>query len=120
MKDDRSLRRPARAGGVSVRVTAAAGIPREAAAALLDASVFGARLVVPAPLAAGAAVQVRLEVPGEAGPVFWPGKVVWSDTQPDGRHHAAVHFEQPLPYHVLRALTEPPVSRKDPPDNAEG
>jgi hypothetical protein len=123
MKNQRlSRRRAARAAAMSIDVYGAGAVPLEMDAALVDASLFGVRLQLPAQLAAGSAIRIRLELASLAGPLFYSGTVVWSALQPDGCHHAGIHFEESLPYRILRELDapEPPVGINDPPATTAG
>jgi hypothetical protein len=82
----------------------ALGVGPNVAAALLDVSEHGARLLLTAGLAPGRAVEVGLEGPGHGRPLALPARVVWCVPAADGHYVTGLRFDEPLAYADLHQL----------------
>jgi hypothetical protein len=79
------------------------GVGRIIGGALLDVSLFGARLSVEERPAVGSEVAVGLEAAGEPRPDLIPADVIWCNPF-DAGYHIGVHFQQPLASTFFQAL----------------
>jgi CheY-like chemotaxis protein len=101
-----SLRRPPK-GGTRLRAHGvAAGAGANIAAAVLDVSRTGARLLLTRDLAPGQEFEVDLEGPG-APPVVRLARAVWSAQAEGGRFVVGAAFGSPLSPDDLYALAQP-------------
>jgi hypothetical protein len=104
-----SIRLPLR---TSVRIECrkgALGFGPNLAAAAVDLSETGVRLVLKSDLPRGQQVEIILQ--GQCQPVKRVGMVAWSKNRPDGAFEVGIHFDSNLSYSDYRDFTQSQRSR---------
>jgi PilZ domain len=101
----RRCRRQAAKGSTRVKAYSNAhGLGHNVAAAVLDVSEAGARLLLTVKLAEGAEFELNFESAGSR-PIKLLAIVVWSMESADGRFVTGVRFQKALSYADLQALS---------------
>jgi hypothetical protein len=101
----RGSRRQAAKRSTKVSCTAGVmGAGPNLAAAVLDLSQTGVRLLLQAPLRAGQALELTLENVMLSRPIKVTAEVVWSVPAADGRHCVGARFHRPLSYADVQSL----------------
>ena len=98
-----AVRRTPKPSSKAICVAYDQGVGRMIGCALIDVSLFGARLSVEEPVAVGSEVAVGLQTAGEPRPDLVPAAVIWCKPF-DAGHHIGVHFRQPLSPTFFQAL----------------
>jgi hypothetical protein len=81
------------------------GLGDNVAVQVLDVSETGVRLILRQAATVGQEVEVVLEATTDRRPHKLVAQVIWCVPTADGTYCVGAHFEKPLPYAALQALT---------------